>query len=120
MTVPRQSREDRSADQLLAGKYVLGLLSEEIRRDCEIRLRRDPSFARMVMQWSDNMGDHRNGRMFGGNRRAPAPLRPGENLTDGRRPARLVVVAWQIWTSAQFWRTTSVLLFFLALTLLAA
>lgn len=55
MTGPMESKGDRSRDQLLAGEYVLGVLSPEARRHVEIRISRDRSFARMVSHWQRNL-----------------------------------------------------------------
>jgi anti-sigma-K factor RskA len=55
MSRPDQSEGDRSRDQLLAGEYVLGVLSEADRRRVEERMLRDRPFAAMVANWSDNL-----------------------------------------------------------------
>jgi len=55
MTTPDQSEGDRARDQVIAGEYVLGVLSLEERRNVEARMSRDAGFAAMVGRWSDNL-----------------------------------------------------------------
>jgi anti-sigma-K factor RskA len=55
MSKPEQSEGDRSRDQLLAGEYVLGVLSDADRRRVEARILQDKAFAAMVANWSDNL-----------------------------------------------------------------
>ena len=57
MTKPDQSEGDRSRDELLAGEYVLGVLSLADRARVEARLSRDKSFARIVARWQENLAD---------------------------------------------------------------
>ena len=42
---------------ILAGKYVLGLLSEEDAADAERRMDSDPEFHSLVAQWRDRLAD---------------------------------------------------------------
>jgi anti-sigma-K factor RskA len=42
---------------ILAGKYVLGLLSEEDAADAERRMETDPEFRSLVAQWRDRLAD---------------------------------------------------------------
>ena len=42
---------------ILAGKYVLGHLSEQDAADAERRMERDPAFRRIVSQWRDRLAD---------------------------------------------------------------
>ncbi|MGE7370719.1 anti-sigma factor [Neorhizobium sp. NPDC001467] len=55
MTTPEQSEGDRARDQVIAGEYVLGVLSLEERRNVEARMARDTVFAAMVGRWSENL-----------------------------------------------------------------
>lgn len=55
MTTPDQSEGDRARDQVIAGEYVLGVLSLEERRNVEARMSRDSGFAAMVGRWSENL-----------------------------------------------------------------
>lgn len=55
MSKPEQSEGDRSRDQLLAGEYVLGVLSEADRRKVEARMIKDRAFAAMVANWQENL-----------------------------------------------------------------
>jgi anti-sigma-K factor RskA len=57
MTQPDQSEGDRSRDELLAGEYVLGVLSLADRARVEARLSRDKTFARIVARWQENLAD---------------------------------------------------------------
>jgi anti-sigma-K factor RskA len=42
---------------ILAGKYVLGRLSEQDAADAERRMETDPEFRRIVSQWRDRLAD---------------------------------------------------------------
>ncbi|AXV14295.1 anti-sigma factor [Neorhizobium sp. SOG26] len=57
MSRPEQSEGDRSRDELLAGEYVLGVLSQADRARVEARLRQDKTFARIVARWQENLAD---------------------------------------------------------------
>ena len=55
MTRPDQSEGDRPRDELLAGEYVLGVLSAEARAKVEARMRTDKTFAAIVARWQENL-----------------------------------------------------------------
>lgn len=55
MTRPDQSEGDRPRDELLAGEYVLGVLSPEARARVEARMRTDKAFAAIVARWQENL-----------------------------------------------------------------
>jgi anti-sigma-K factor RskA len=55
MTRPGQSEGDRPRDELLAGEYVLGVLSLEARAKVEARIRTDKAFAAIVARWQENL-----------------------------------------------------------------
>lgn len=57
MTTPEQSEGDRSRDELLAGEYVLGVLSLAAREKVEARMRNDRAFAAIVARWQENLAD---------------------------------------------------------------
>jgi anti-sigma-K factor RskA len=109
MTTPDQSEGDRSRDQLLAGEYVLGVLSPEARKRIEERMARDKVFAAIVRRWQAN-------------------LAAGNDLYDERRMVRRRIQtelglfaskrssAWEFaaaggwWNSLFFWRGVSFVL----------
>jgi anti-sigma-K factor RskA len=55
MTTPDQSKGGRSRDEVLAGEYVLGVLSAEDRQKVERRMRSDRQFAAIVTRWEQNL-----------------------------------------------------------------
>lgn len=55
MSSPNQSEGDRARDEVLAGEYVLGVLSPEGRARVEARMRRDRAFAAIVARWEQNL-----------------------------------------------------------------
>ncbi|WP_377297535.1 anti-sigma factor domain-containing protein [Rhizobium sp. SGZ-381] len=55
MSNPDQSEGDRARDEVLAGEYVLGVLSAESRARVEARIRRDRPFAAIVARWEENL-----------------------------------------------------------------
>lgn len=55
MSIPRSENGDSSRDQVVAGEYVLGVLSAEDRRKVEARMVLDRNFAAMVDHWQSNL-----------------------------------------------------------------
>lgn len=55
MTSSDQNNRDPRRDEVIAGEYVLGVLSAEDRRKVEDRLRSDRAFAAMVNRWEENL-----------------------------------------------------------------
>jgi anti-sigma-K factor RskA len=55
MSSPDQSKGGRSRDEVLAGEYVLGVLSQEDRQKVERRMRNDRQFAAIVNRWEQNL-----------------------------------------------------------------
>ncbi|THV23900.1 anti-sigma factor [Peteryoungia ipomoeae] len=55
MSTPDQSKGDRSRDEVLAGEYVLGVLTGAERLKVDARLRHDRQFAAMVRRWEENL-----------------------------------------------------------------
>jgi anti-sigma-K factor RskA len=55
MTSSDQSKGGRSRDEVLAGEYVLGVLSFKDRRVVEDRMRVDRPFAAIVSRWEANL-----------------------------------------------------------------
>ncbi|CCM74195.1 anti-sigma factor [Rhizobium mesoamericanum] len=101
MTSPDQSKGGRSRDEVLAGEYVLGVLSFKDRRVVEERMRRDRQFAAIVSRWETNLSAFNDdydvvspgqetfkqieARLFGSPETAPRPARG-------------------LWASIVFWR----------------
>ncbi|EJL49176.1 hypothetical protein PMI09_05689 [Rhizobium sp. CF122] len=91
MTSPDQSKGGRSRDEVLAGEYVLGVLSFKDRRVVEERMRRDRQFAAIVSRWETNLSAFNDdydivspsqetfkqieARLFGTPEAAPTPAR---------------------------------------------
>lgn len=55
MTAPDKDMRDPRRDEVIAGEYVLGVLSAEDRRKVEARLARDRQFAAIVNRWEENL-----------------------------------------------------------------
>ncbi len=55
MTSPDRSSGDRSRDEVLAGEYVLGVLSSGDRQKVEARMVLDRNFAAIVQRWQENL-----------------------------------------------------------------
>ncbi|WP_117195392.1 anti-sigma factor [Rhizobium terrae] len=103
MTTPEQSEGDRSRDELLAGEYVLGVLSQADRLKVEARLARDKSFARIVARWQENLAefnDEYDDVMPPANTysKIEARLFPQNSF------ARELAAAGSWWNSLLFWR----------------
>lgn len=104
MTTPDKSKGDRSRDELLAGEYVLGVLSGEACRRVEARLAHDKAFAAIVRRWRDNLIDIESDLP----RKASPAARPGRNdMKATARPVKSAPaprpVGWW-WNSLPLWR----------------
>lgn len=55
MTASDKEMRDPRRDEVIAGEYVLGVLSAEDRRKVEARLAKDRQFAAMVNRWEENL-----------------------------------------------------------------
>ncbi|WP_113132055.1 anti-sigma factor domain-containing protein [Hyphomicrobiales bacterium] len=55
MTTPTPEGRDFRRDEVIAGEYVLGVLSADDRRKVEARLASDRNFAAMVDRWQSNL-----------------------------------------------------------------
>ncbi|OCO98283.1 MULTISPECIES: anti-sigma factor [unclassified Ensifer] len=55
MTAPTPEGRDFRRDEVIAGEYVLGVLSADDRRKVEARLASDRNFAAMVDRWQSNL-----------------------------------------------------------------
>ena len=55
MTTQKPESGDSRRDEVIAGEYVLGVLSAEDRRKVEARMATDGDFAAMVLRWRNNL-----------------------------------------------------------------
>ncbi|AWI55770.1 anti-sigma factor [Sinorhizobium fredii] len=55
MTTQKPESGDSRSDEVIAGEYVLGVLSAEDRRQVEARMATDRNFAAMVVRWQSNL-----------------------------------------------------------------
>ncbi|MCG5477457.1 anti-sigma factor [Sinorhizobium alkalisoli] len=55
MTTQKPESGDSRRDEVIAGEYVLGVLSDEDRRKVEARMASDSDFAAMVIRWQNNL-----------------------------------------------------------------
>ena len=55
MTTQKPESGDARRDEVIAGEYVLGVLSAEDRRKVEARMATDGDFAAMVLRWRNNL-----------------------------------------------------------------
>lgn len=101
MTSSDRSMGDRSRDEVLAGEYVLGVLSSDDRRKVEARMLRDRNFAAIVYRWQENLSTFNDDY---DSEQPPARLYPriekrirGAGSVASARPGGL-------WNSLAFWR----------------
>ena len=101
MSSPDQSKGSRSRDEVLAGEYVLGVLSLDDRQKVEARMRSDRSFAAIVTRWEENLSSFNDEYE---SIKPPASVFPKvEKRIFGDRRGR--VAAWNsllIWRSVTF------------------
>ncbi|OWV79016.1 anti-sigma factor [Rhizobium sp. R634] len=102
MTSPDKSKGNRSRDEVLAGEYVLGVLSLQDRRVVEERMRHDRTFAAIVSRWETNLS------AFNDEYEGVAPSREtfkqieARLFGDGEKPPSF---SQGLWNSAVFWRS---------------
>jgi anti-sigma-K factor RskA len=111
MSRPEQSEGDRSRDELLAGEYVLGVLSQADRAKVEARLAQDRTFARIVARWQENLADFNDDYL---DEAPPAAVYSrlearlfGAQSAGGRSFAAEVAAAGSWWNSLLLWRGLS-------------
>jgi anti-sigma-K factor RskA len=113
MTAPDREMRDPRRDEVIAGEYVLGVLSAEDRRKVEARLTKDRQFAAIVSRWEENLA------AFEDEYEVPhlppriplGPCRPGTSPQDAAFSGR---VAGGCWGSLAFWRTLALASFAIA------
>ncbi|URK88728.1 anti-sigma factor [Rhizobium sp. RCAM05350] len=101
MTTQNPESGDSRRDQVIAGEYVLGVLSADDRRKVEARMVLDGAFAAMVNHWQSNLTSFND---------AYEPIAPPPQVLVAveRRlfaeQARPVVAAGGLWNSLALWR----------------
>ncbi|WP_426124081.1 anti-sigma factor [Pararhizobium sp. PWRC1-1] len=101
MTIQNPESGDSRRDQVIAGEYVLGVLSADDRRKVEARIVLDGAFAAMVNHWQSNLTS------FDDDYEPIAP--PPQVLVAVERrlfaeQARPVVAEGGLWNSLALWR----------------
>lgn len=103
MSTGDQSQGGRAQDEILAGEYVLGVLSLEARRSVEQRLASDRHFADIVSRWQRDLAS------FNGDYEdlapAPAIFRRIEQRLFGE--VAQAAPPTGLWNSLAFWRLAS-------------
>ena len=101
MTTQNPESGDSRRDQVIAGEYVLGVLSADDRRKVEARIVLDGAFAAMVNHWQSNLTSFDD---------AYEPIAPPPQVLVAveRRlfaeQARPVIAAGGLWNSLALWR----------------
>ncbi len=104
MTIQNPESGDFRRDEVIAGEYVLGVLSAEDRRKVEARMVLDRSFAAMVGRWQDNLSSFED--------EYEPVVPPARVLTmverrlfaDAVSSAPAAAVSGGFWNSLVFWR----------------
>jgi len=102
MTSPDQSKGGRSRDEVLAGEYVLGVLSYQDRRVVEERMRRDRQFAAIVSRWEVNLSSFNDEYGTADPNRETFRQIEARLFADAESAPRL---SYGLWNSAAFWRS---------------
>lgn len=108
MTSPDREKRSGLNDEVLAGEYVLGALSEAANAELAKRVKTDRQFAATVRRWQDNLSQtqHNDRRAFSAYRIHSA----GENgrRINRRRPSLVIGIIASLWGSVRFWRFMAV------------
>ena len=110
MTLPDREQQGGLKDEVLAGKYVLGALPDNVRAELAKRMKRDRQFAAMVRRWQDNLASAEKH-----DRQALSAYIDGnvsQSLSRPKDKIRLSVptryhIFSAIWNSTRFWRLTT-------------
>jgi anti-sigma-K factor RskA len=105
MTEPDQSKGNRSRDEVLAGEYVLGVLSAENRVRVEIRMKQDRQFAAVVHRWEENLSEFNDDYPI--EQPKPDSFSTIETRLFGREALQQNNRWARIWNSASVWRGVS-------------
>ncbi|MFJ6323340.1 MULTISPECIES: anti-sigma factor domain-containing protein [unclassified Rhizobium] len=92
----------RAQDEVLAGEYVVGVLSAEARRRVEQRMTSDRSFALLVERWQSDLSSFNDD--YQDATPGAAVFAQIEGLLFGAQPSP---VARGLWNAASFWRWVS-------------
>ncbi len=111
MSTPDQSKGGRSRDEVLAGEYVLGVLSLEDRQKVERRMRSDRQFAAIVSRWEQNLSE------FNEEYEAVAPAAAVFPKIEKRIFGEVALGA-HLWNSLMLWRSVAFASLFLAVGVL--
>jgi anti-sigma-K factor RskA len=124
MTLPDREKPSGLRDEVLAGEYVLGALSDEARAALARRIKTDRQFAATVRRWKNGLAenDKRERREFSDYLRDAsldhALRRPHDKLHRSIYGRFSIVLS--LWNSARFWRLTTVAAMLWAMVLLFA
>ncbi|WEX77824.1 anti-sigma factor [Sinorhizobium numidicum] len=102
MTTQKPESGDSRRDEVIAGEYVLGVLSAEDRRKVEARMATDRNFAAIVIRWQNNLASF-DGSVVVSRPRASASVE--RRISDmpaspGRSPG--------LWNSLPLWRSLAI------------
>ena len=108
MTPLDKDGRDPRRDEVIAGEYVLGVLSAEDRRKVEARLASDRQFAAMVSRWEENLSTFNDDyetiaapqRVYAAVERRIFETPPRDAMLSG-------TVAGGFWNSLAFWRSVA-------------
>ncbi len=103
MTTQKPESGDSRRDEVIAGEYVLGVLSAEDRRKVEARMATDRDFAAMVLRWRNNLASLDSAyETIAPPRALPAVERRAFELQAG------VGDSTGLWNSLSFWRSLAI------------
>ena len=110
MTLPDREKYGGLKDEVLAGKYVLGALPEDVKAELAKRVRKDRQFAVMVRRWKENLGEaetheKRSFASYMDGSMDHAVRRPDDKLHRCIYGRYAIFLA--LWNSARFWRRTT-------------
>ena len=105
MTTRKPESGDSRRDEVIAGEYVLGVLSAEDRRKVEARMVLDREFAAMVTRWQFNLSSLDEG--YEPVMPPPNVLASIERRIFADQPPPAVVGKSGLWNSLALWRVLS-------------
>lgn len=110
MALPDRDMRGGLKDQVLAGKYVLGALPEDVKAELAERVRKDEQFATIVRRWEDNLAETemREQRNFASYVDASMDhaLRRSDDKLHRSIYGRFAILT-ALWNSTRFWRMTT-------------
>lgn len=110
MTLPDREKQSGLNDEVLAGEYVLGALSEAANAELAKRIKTDRQFAATVRRWQDNLSQTQHNEQRAYSAYGAIAGRDSARRVQGRQDSLSGILRLfaGLWGSVNFWRLVAV------------